>query len=339
MKYKLLLLSLWISTFFIAQNPVDYMKKVNTGNQEIMEGNWKYLSAIARGKSPGEVQQLRGRLEGEIRSVLRNLNSLGSFSGDDSYRNASIAYQKFALDMITGQASKLVNMEKISQNSFDAMEAYILYQRELNKLNDKESKKINQAQADFAEKNSINLIQEESELAKKLEEGSKIMSYKQDMFLVFARCSMYELDMFSRFGSNEEYDFAQAGVTLLDLLDQSRAAIDTINDVNADKSLRTITEKALKFFEEEAEVFIPEAVAFQKAQNNFKNLEKKMSKTPKSEMTQEMVDEYNERVKEINEKVNTFTNLFNEYSQQREKNFNEWNATADAFVNKHMPEE
>ncbi len=52
-----------------------------------------------------------------------------------------------------------------------------------------------------------------------------------------------------------------------------------------------------------------------------------------------MVDEYNSKVKEINAKAQEFTTLFNQYSAQREKNFNDWNSTADTFVNTHMPEE
>ncbi len=334
-----LLISISIITFTSAQNPVEYMENLNIYNQDLMQNSWKYMSAIARDASPKRVENLRSKTEQLIRSSLKNINSMGAYKGDDSYRQATLKYQNHSLDLMTGKAQKLVDMEAISKQSYDGLEAYILYQREINKINDREAAILNQSQKKFASSHDVNLIEEESELAQKIEKGSQVLNYKQDLFLVFARCSMYELDMLSRINTTEAYDFKQAGITLLELVDKSRAALDTIKDINSDLSLRRATSKALDFYEEEAETLIPVVSEFRKSNNEFAAFQKEFEKTPKKKRTQEMVNEYNEKAQAMNQTGEKFNNLLQTYNQKREKVYNDFNQTSADYVQKHMPAE
>ncbi len=340
MKSFLVLIVFVSLSFLQAQNPTDYMKQINAYNQEMMQNNWKYLSAVARSKSPSKVERMRRNVESTVRSSIESLKRMPDFQGNDAYRQAALAYQDFSLDLITGKTQKLVDMEAISQDSYDSMEAYVLYQRQLNYLNQAESDKVKQAEKAFAQEFEVELVQgNESDLVKKLKEGSKVLRYKEDMFLVFARASMYEMDMLSRINTSDNYNFAHAGMTLMELVDKSRKVMDTITDINPDLSLRRATTKALDFYQKEADELIPAVNEFQKLQNDFKSFKDKFDATPNAQNDKKWIDQYNQKVENFNAESQKFTTLMNDYSAKRTQNYNDWNQAADDYILKHMPEE
>ncbi len=340
MKKLFILLAISILSSSWAQSPTEYMSQINRNNQQIMQSNWEFLSAMARSNSIHQVTTKRAKVKSAIQSSIQNLKQMSAYKGNDGYRKAALAYQDFSLNLIDGETQKLVDMEAISQSSFDAMEAYVLYQRQLNYLHQHETEKLRKAQEKFAHQFEVELVEgQETELMKKIRKGSQVLGYKEDMFLVFARCSMYEMDMLSRINEEGDYDFSNAGVTLLSLVEQSRSVLDTITDINPDKSLRKATTQALDFFEQEAEDLIPAVNRFKKAQNNFQNFAKKFEKDPGAQSNQKMIDQYNAEVASFNQASKDFNNLLNTYNQKRTDNFNNWNHSAENFILKHMPKD
>jgi len=315
-----------------------YMEKIQSNDQEILKQTWDYLSIVARQKSAKKIESKRQNIENIIRNSINTVKLLPGFNGYTAYRDSSMVNLNFHLDLMTGKAQKLVDMEEISSKSYDSMEAYILYQRQLNKLSDKKTEMIQAEQRKFAQKNNITLIESESELSKKVKKGSAILQYKEDLFLVFARCSMYENELIEILGKAEEsYDYRAAGLVLSNLVDHSQSVLDTIKPINTDNSLKNQTKKALEFYQEEALKLVPEFANHTKLNNEFKAFQKEYDALPKEQITNEKVAEYNKKVKEINLSSNKLNQLSNLFNNKRSQNTNLWNQTAENFVERHMP--
>lgn len=337
-KFILFAFCLFFGWHFAQNTAIDYMQQIESGNEKILNETWDYLSAIAKQKSARKIEKRRQDVEKSIRISLNNVKAQSGFNGNIAYRDSSIAYLKFNLDVVTGKAKKLIDMEDVASKSYDAMEAYILYQRELNKLLQQKSKMINNEQKKFAAANKINLVGGQSKLSQKIEAASKILDYKENLFLVFARCSMYEQAMLqSMREENTMFDYKSSGLMLAELSEQSKAILDTIKDINPNKSLRNQTQKSITFFKEEADKLVPAFAEFSKQKNDFQLYKNTFDQLPNVEKTKEKVAEFNKKINEINVASQKFNALLQQFNNRRSQIFNDWSNVADNFVESYMP--
>lgn len=339
---KFLLLAFIVSSFqlsFAQNSPVDYLNKLSNDNETIMNNTWRYLSAIAKNRNAKRIEKRRVKLEAEIRNSYNRIKAMKAYNGDKALRDSTISYYKLSLDVMTGKTKELINLEEISEKSYDNMEAYIFYQEEINKKLRDKGNMLEDEQKRFATANNVNLIEsEESDIAKKIEKTSKVLWYKNLLYLAFFRCAVYEGAMLEATQhENSNFNFQEAGLLLTQLVDESKSKMDTITDVNKDLSLRKKTEQALDFFSQEADELVPTMVKYRKAKTEMDAITKKINNTPKKKKTKEMIDDYNKKVAEMNKIANKLNRINDSYNNRRNAIFQGWNKTANDFVNRHAP--
>lgn len=168
---KLFLLILLVNVSAIAQNfktPVDYLMFINKEQVIISKSTWKYTSAVAHSKSARRIDSNRKQLVKTIQNAKTKIGSLkDGYKGDVEYKDQVIQYFDFCEKNLNEEYDKIINMQEVAEQSYDAMEAYLLARDLVNEKLDSESEKAQNSYRAFAAKYNITLSEEESDLSKK----------------------------------------------------------------------------------------------------------------------------------------------------------------------------
>ena len=120
------------------QNAGDYISYINKANEALTVKYLTYLSAVSHGKSARKVEKRRQEVVGAISDTRFNIAGMPPYKGDRTLKDTTVAYIKILYNVFNEDYGKIVNMEEIAEQSYDAMEAYLLAQ-------DKAQEKLEQA--------------------------------------------------------------------------------------------------------------------------------------------------------------------------------------------------
>src|SRR5437762_9771044 len=154
------------------ENAGDYMDYIGKQNSNLSAIYLSYVSAVAHGKSARKVEKRRQEVLNAINDTRFNIQGMSPWKGDKSYRDSTVAYLKLLNIVFNEDYGKIVNMEEIAEQSYDAMEAYLLAQQKAQEKLEEAIGRQNSEEQEFAKKNNINLVKDESALSQK----SKIAS-------------------------------------------------------------------------------------------------------------------------------------------------------------------
>ncbi len=167
------------------ETAVEYMDYIGKANESLTLKYMVYLSSVSHGKSARKVEKRRAEVLNSISETRYNIQGMPPFKGDKSYRDTSVAYLKMLNSVFNEDYGKIVNMEEIAEQSYDAMEAYMLAQEKANEKLREASKRQSDAQKVFADKNNIKLLQNTSELEAKMKTAGEVMHHYNEVYLVF----------------------------------------------------------------------------------------------------------------------------------------------------------
>ena len=113
-------------------NPGSYMSYIGEKEKEVTKKYLNYISAASHGKSLRKVEKLRTQVINSIYETRIAIQGTPAFQGDKTLRDASVAYLMLCYRVFNEDYGKIVNMEEIAEQSYDAMEAYMLAQKMAN---------------------------------------------------------------------------------------------------------------------------------------------------------------------------------------------------------------
>src|SRR5688572_6660492 len=157
------------------ENVGQYMDQINKAREKISLMNLSYLSAIGHNKSARKVDKRRQELINNIFNTRLEIQGMPPWKGDRSYRDTTVAYLKLMYNVFNEDFAKIVNMEEIAEQSYDAMEAYMLAQEKAGEKLQEASAKQQRTQKAFADKYNITLIDNTSELESKSTQAGELM--------------------------------------------------------------------------------------------------------------------------------------------------------------------
>jgi len=140
------------------ETPVEYLDYIGKANEQLTLKYMVYLSSMSHGKSARKVEKRRLEVLDAINNTRMNIMGMPPYKGDKSFRDTTVAYLKILNSVFNEDFSKIVNMEEIAEQSYDAMEAYMLAQEKANEKLREAGKRQNEMQKVFAEKNNIKLL-------------------------------------------------------------------------------------------------------------------------------------------------------------------------------------
>jgi hypothetical protein len=316
-------------------NPGEYLGAINAQSVNISKKFLSYTSASAHGTRAKKVENLRMKLLDEVQEARMNISGMPSFKGDKSFRDTSVSFMKLYYNVLNEDYSKIINMEEIAEQSYDAMEAYIMAQEMVSKKLDEANDKMKTAVEGFAAKNNITLTKSQSEMDDMMSKVGEINKYYHQLHLIFFRPYKQEENMLEAMQKNNITGIEQNKSSLAKYAQEGLQKLTAIKPFDGDNSLLAACKTVLNFYADEANEKMNAVSDFYLTKERFESIKKEYEK--KSSPSKQDVDAYNKSVNDINKASQAFNNTNQSLNKQRKEVLNDWNKAITAFFDEHTP--
>lgn len=318
-------------------SPVDYMSDISKLLDNVQADLWSYTNAVSHNKSARKVEKKRNEIIETIKKSKDYVWKMPSYKGDKSLKDSAYSYLKVSYAVMTEDYSKLMNMEDIAEQSYDAMEAYLLAKEIASNKQDTATRKLNSAYKNFAAKNNVTLNDKRDETAQKLTEASAVYNYYNVIYLIFFKSFKQEIYVMDALNKNNISAIKQNTDALSKFAEEGLKKTDTIRSFKNDASLKTACKEALTFYKNEADTKLNTLSDFLIKKEAFEKIKKSIDAKAQSKRTQNDVDEFNKAVTDYNAASGVFNTTIEKLNAERSKVLTKWNSTSDAFIDKQVP--
>ncbi len=341
MKTKILITLLFISATIFAQefkSPVEYLTYIGKEQENIAKSMWKYTTAVAHSKNARRIDNTRKQLISTIDAANEKVKNLkDGYNGDTEFRDQVLDYLRISKIDINEEYDKIINMQEISEQSYDDMEAYITARDLINKKIDAEHEKVKNAQLEFAKKYKITLTQNESELGKKMKLSNEVFDYHTALYLIFFKLNYTDLKLNKAIEDKDLGAIQQNTIAINQYITEGLDKLKNIQPYNKDASLLEETKASLDYFKNKADKFVPQIVNYIMLEDKFKNAKNAINSKSQADRTKEEIDNYNSLVKQINKEIENYNKINDADFQEKNNLINQWNSTGDNFISAHVP--
>jgi hypothetical protein len=317
-------------------NAGSYMTYIGDKEREVTKKYLNYVSAASHGKSLRKVDKLREQLINTIYETRIAVQGVPPFKGDKSLREASVTYLQLSYRVFNEDYGKIVNMEEIAEQSYDAMEAYLMAQKLATEKLDEAGKKRNQTGKEFAAKNNINLVDLGDIMDQKVKTSTRVTDYYNKIYLLFFKSYRQESYLIEALNKGNIISIEQNKNSLLKYATDGLEKLDTMDAFDSDASLKAACQRALQFYKSEAGD-VTGMTDFLLKKESFDKLQKSFNSKPAAKRTQADVDEYNKSINEMNQAGNAYNKVNNEVNKKRTNILDGWNDTVKKYWDNHMP--
>jgi hypothetical protein len=335
---KLLIAFLLFATNTIkAQDAGQYMDVFSTEFRKIQQDMWDYTSSVSHGKSARKVEKRRIELIETSNIALQKAKGQKGFKNSTRYKDSVVAFFTINNLVLKQDYAKIVDMEAVAEESYDAMEAYLLARERASDKLVAAGEMVQREQALFAKENDINLIQQEDGLSQKMEIAGQVYDTYNEIYLIFFKSFKQEAYLMDAINRKDVNGIEQNRTALVATAKEGLEKLKNVKPYKNDMSLVESTNRLLQFYIEEGNVELPKMIDFFMASENFDKAKKGFDAVPEKKRTQKDVDSYNKAVNDMNSASNSY-NKSNDYlNKMRGVYIDNWNKTAESFTNKHVP--
>lgn len=321
-----------------AESPVDQMKTLGLLEENLSKKYLSYMSEVAHGRRARKMEKRRADLLNSVNEAIREGSKLRPYKNDASLRDAFKGYWNVVLTVLKEDYHKIVDMEEVAEQSYDAMEAYLLIQEKAGEKLKDEHRKVAVAYEAFAAKHNVRLVEGEStKLSQRLEQAGAVNGYVNVIFLIFFKSNVQEELMFKALEVNDINGVEQGKNSMLKFSMEGLARLDTMKAYKGDGSLIAACRKALEFQKGEAENKLGSVTDFLIRKEEFEKIKKSFDKKPASQRTQADVDTYNKSISDYNKSVNEYNKASSDLNAGRSKALENWESTRKKFMDHHTP--
>ncbi|MBL7746957.1 MAG: hypothetical protein JNM19_05985 [Chitinophagaceae bacterium] len=320
------------------ETPVEYLDYINKASSELTAKYLFYLSAVSHGKSARKVEKRRAEVVNAISDTRYKIMAMPPWKGDRALKDTTVSYLKMLNIVFNEDYGKIVNMEEIAEQSYDAMEAYLLAQEKAQEKLTEASKKQHDMQKVFAEKNNIKLIDSESELEAKSKIVNQVMDHCNETYLIFFKCYKQEAYLMEAMSKKNLVSIEQNINSLKKFAEEGLEKLKGLKGYNGDASLIAACRNMLNYYKSETAKVSKMSDFFLK-EEDFNKIKKQFEAKPAGKRTQQDVDQYNKAVNDINAASNSYNTLSNELNKEGTSALNDWNKTYSKYMDEHMPKQ
>lgn len=320
------------------KTPLEYLNYIDKEQVLISKSMWKYTTTVAHSKNARRIDNTRNQLVKTIQNSSKKISDLkNGYKGDVEFRDQMLAYLSFSEKSINEEYDKIIDMQEVSEQSYDYMEAYIMMRDLVNEKINQENEKANLAQKTFAAKYGITINEDTSELSKKIKISNDVFEYHTQLYLIFFKANITDMNLSVAIEKKDLGAIQQNANSLLQYAEEGLEKLKTIPKYNNDNSMIMATKMALDYYKSEAESYIPKVVSFYMFNEKFEASKKTLEAKSQSDRTKEEVDNYNALVKQFNQEIVNYNKWNNSNFQEKSNVVNNWNSTGDLFISKHVP--
>lgn len=320
-----------------AQSAGEYLDKIGKEFKDISADMWDYTSAVAHGKSAKKVEARRKEVIKSNQDAQNKIKSLPAFEGDKSLRDSVLAHLKLSYKILNFDYAKIVDMEEISEQSYDAMEAYLLAQERANEKMNASGDMVDQQYAAFAAKHGVTLIDKDSKVENNLKVAGLAFKYYNVAYLIFFKSFKQEAYMIDALNKNDVNALKQNADALGKFSEEGLAKLDTLRPFKGDGTLATAAKDMLNFYKKEAKTKMPVIINFAVKKENFDKIKTAFDAKSEKSRTKEDVDGFNKAVNEFNAASKEYNTVNTELNNTRNDLLNKWNNAVSKFLDKQVP--
>jgi hypothetical protein len=320
------------------ETAVQYLDYINKLNADLSAKYLFYLSAVSHGKSARKVEKRRLEVVNAISDTKFEVMAMPPWKGDKTLKDTTIAHLKILNIVFNEDYGKIVNMEEIAEQSYDAMEAYMLAQEKAQEKLAEASERQHNMQKVFAAKNNITLVDGESELESKSKIVNAVMDHCNDVYLAFFKAYKQEAYLMEAVNKKNLVSIEQNINAMEKFAGEGLDKIKKLKGYNNDGSLIVACRNALLFYKAEAREGAIISDYFLK-EENFNKIKKQFELKPAGKRTQQDVDDFNKAVNEINAALKNYNALNANLNKQRTSVLDDWNKTYNKYMDEYMPKQ
>jgi len=302
----------------------------------IQQDMWDYTRTVSRGRSARKVEKRRMELISTVESALKKAERASDYEGNTDFRDAVVEYFSIIDIVLKEDYEKIVDMEEIAEQSYDAMEAYMMARDAASDKQTDAAEALNDAQETFAKTFDIELIESEEKLDEKMKVAGKVYDHYNEVFLIFFRSHKQEMYLLDAMASQDISAIEQNGEALKAVVEEDMEKLKSMSGYEGDNAMIEATKELFKFFLEEAEE-VELTVDFYLKKERFEKIKEAFDQIKDKNKTQKDVDEYNDAVNEMNAAAEALNASGEKNNKMREKLVDNWNSTAEKYTNKHVP--
>jgi predicted DNA-binding protein len=322
----------WAQNF---DNPGEYMGYISKQQENISKKFLSYASASAHGKREKKVEALRNKLINEVEESRMNISGMPSFKTDKAYRDSAVSFMKLYYNVLNEDYSKIIDMEEIAEQSYDAMEAFLLAQEKVNEKLEQGNERMKLAQQAFGAKNNITLVDSKGALDEMMTEVHDLNVYHHQVYLLFFKPYKQETYLMEAIEKGNITGIEQNKNAQLKYAQEGLEKLNSIKAFKGDNSMAVACKTMLNFYVKEVSDKMSAISDYFLTKERFEKLKKEFDK--KSSPTKEEIDTYNKGITEINKASNAFNQNNQLLNQQRKEALNNWYSTEKSFFDEHTP--
>lgn len=315
----------------------EYMELLSGQETELSAKYLSYMSEVAHGNRARKSERKRQEVITEIKQSISMANKLKPYKGDVSLRDAYKKYWDVLLKVFNEDYHKIVNMEEIAEQSYDAMEAYLLAKEKADEVLSLEHDKVRVAYKEFALKNNIRLVDSDSKMSKKLRQVGDFNAYYNKVYLIFFKSYKQEGYVTKAINDKDINAIEQNRVTLQKFAEEGLSRLDTTKAFKGDALLTTACRKVLEFHKSEAIKDIPVQSEFILKQSEFEKIQKAFNAKPAAARTKADIDNYNKAIDDYNASIQTVNKSSQVLNENQIKALETWNNSSKRFMELHVP--
>ncbi len=320
-----------------AESAVTPLEKINQQMDLLNNKYIVYVSEMAHGKKAKKAEKKHQAYMDQITNFRYALAEIPYYKGDKSLHEGTKSYLKLVESIQKEDYSKIVNMEEIAEQSYDAMEAYILFKNKIDEKMEEADKEFDKVQKEYCNRNNINLVEgPKTELGEKMKAIGAVSDYYDEVYLVFFKAAIHDEQIIEAMDAKNITAVEQIKGSLIKYSEEGLARLDTFRSYKNDGTLKSSCKRALEFFKKEATMIESISDYYIKVED-FEKLKKNFERNAKAQSDQKEIDKYNEAVKELNKSTEKFNQTVQSMNKGRADAINNWNEAGKRFMDTHIP--
>lgn len=322
---------------FAQGNPVEYMNQFTDRESQLSQKYMSYMSEVAHRGRARKMEKRRMEVINGVKQNIREVTVLKPYDKDVTLRDAYKEYWTVLLNVLNEDYAKIVDMEEVAEQSYDAMEAYLLIQEKASAKLESAGEKTGVAYKAFAANHNVRLIAgAESELSKKLGKTGLVNQYANQVYLIFFKSFVQENSMLQGLNKLDINAIEQSKGSLKKFSAEGLSRLDTLKPFQNDASLTSACKKVLAFHQTEADKF-EQFTSFLIKRDDFEKYKKTFDAKPASKRTQADVDQYNKLLNDYNGSIKNYNKANDELNASRSKALDGFDKARAKFMDTHVP--
>lgn len=331
--FTVFLFLLFISLQSNGQTPaLKYYKSLMNKTHQVDKDCWGYIRAASDSKDIRRIDKRRQELIATLKKSHNQIAKVKSFEGDHSLREAIEDYLKLCIVLLNENYQEIMDLEKIAEESYELMYAYISAKELANAMADSASADLRRKTYQFAKTYDIQLVASDNRISRKLDNASAINRYHNEIYLIFFKSYLQEQHFLRAIANGSIGEIEQHSQALETVAREAIKKLEEIAPFRGSSLLKATCQSMNEFYLEEAVRYTPKLVDFYMKKEKMEILKRTIESKNSKNLTNAEVDDYNGAIKDFNTAIEEY-NSTKEYLQKyRTARLTKWNDVSESFL-------